>query len=139
MIMIPMTSPAARALSEETESPSASPHSRKAGRHRQRREETINDGGDAGEDLQHRLDQRPDARRSVLRHVDRRKQADRCSDAHGDEGDQHGAGQQRDHPEATGRTDLIGAQRHLRAPLQSEQEIERRNLGEKTPGLEHQG
>ena len=56
MIMMPMTRPAASALSDEAPGmPIDTPKSRIAGRDGQRGEIAVDDGRHAGEDLEHRL------------------------------------------------------------------------------------
>ena len=52
------------------------------------------------------------------------------------DGDQQRAGDERHDAEGAGRADLIGADRGLRAPLQAEQEVDRRDLLEEAHGLE---
>ena len=58
MIMIPITEPAASALSEETSRPIDFAEPAHQRRHGQRGEEAVDDGRDAGQDLQDRLGRR---------------------------------------------------------------------------------
>ena len=86
MIMMPMTSPAASALSDATSRPIDSARaSRISGADGQRREEAVDHGRDAGEDLQQRLGPARNVGVAYSRQVDRREQADRPGDQHGDE------------------------------------------------------
>ena len=136
MIIIPITMPAASALSDATLRPSASPSGADPGREAERGEKAEHDGRDAGEDFQDRLGEAAEARRRVLRHVDGGEQADRPGDQHRDDRDQQRAGDQRHDAEGARRADLVGADRGLRAPLRAEQEVERRDLLEEPHGLE---
>ena len=96
MIIMPMTRPAASALSDATSRPKDSPHAADERRHRERGEEAQHDRGNAGQRLQDRLEDRPHPRAGILGQIDRREQAERAGHAHGDEGDQQRADQQRD-------------------------------------------
>ena len=89
-----------------------------SGRDGQGGEEAEHHGRHAGEDLEDRLGDGAEARRGVLGHVDRREQADRAGDQHGDQRDQHGADEQRHGAEGAGLADLVRAHRGLRRPLQ---------------------
>ena len=96
MIMIPMTSPAASADSEDRAEADRFAGPADEGGHGQRGEEAVDHGRDAGEDLENRLGEGAEARRGVVRKVDRRHQPDRRGDEHGDERDEQRADEERD-------------------------------------------
>ncbi|MNS98937.1 hypothetical protein D3C72_1333200 [compost metagenome] len=106
--------------------------------HRQGGEEAVDHGRHAREDLEQRLDHGAGAATGVFRQIDGREQADRSRHHHGDHHDQEGAGEQRHGPEGARRPDLVGADRHLRAPLGPEQELGDRHGGEETQGVPDQ-
>ncbi len=93
--MMPITSPAPSALSDATSSPNDSPDAAQDRTDRERREVAVHDGGDAGEDLEHRLRVGAQTRARVLGQVDRRHQPDRNRDQHRDPRDQQRAREQR--------------------------------------------
>ena len=84
MIMIPMTTPAARALSEETPRPIDCADVADERGDGQGGEEAEDHGRDAGQDLEHRLGHRAEAVAGVAGEVDRRQHADRAGHQHGD-------------------------------------------------------
>ena len=136
MIIMPITSPAASADSEATSVPSIRPSEREGRGDGQRREEAEHHRRDAGQDLQHRLDPGAERRRGIFRHVDCGEQADRAGDQHRDQRDEHGAGEQRHRRRRRRRSRPGRPERRLRAPLQTEQEFDRRHLGKEAHGLE---
>ena len=72
MIMMPITMPALKRV-EDLGSPGD--RSLQERRHERQREVAVDDGRDAGQDLEHRLQDRAHARRRVLAQVDRRRRA----------------------------------------------------------------
>ena len=138
MIMRPITTPAASALSDATSSPIGFAEPAEERRDGQGREEAVDHRRNAREDFEDRFDDGPESWRGVLGHVDRREQPNRHCDQHGDDGDQEGARENRDRTEGAGRTDLIGTQCCLGAPVQAEQKLDRRHAIEEADGFEQQ-
>ncbi len=82
---MPMTMPAASALSEATFSPSDLPAAANPGRKAQRGEEAEHHRRNTGEDFKDRLGESAEARRRISRPcVNGGEQADRPGDQHGD-------------------------------------------------------
>ena len=129
MIIMPITRPAASALSEATFRPNDIAPARecRAPRDSAAKKPSTTVGMPARISSKGLANARKRGR-CILGHVDRREQADRTGDQHGDERDQQGADDQRDDAEGAGGADLIGAHGGLRRPLQAEQEVDRRNL-----------
>ena len=71
-----------------------------------------------------------------LGHVDGGKEADRERDQHRDQRDHQRAGEERDCAEGAGAPHLIGADGRLRAPLQAEQEVPKRDDREEADRFE---
>ena len=132
---MPITSPAASALSDATFRPRLSPAERKQRRDGQRREESVDHGRDACQHFQHWLRDRAKSAARVFGKVDGRKQADRHGDRHRDERNQECPGKQRHRAEGTGRADLVGADRELRTPLRAEDELGQRDQPEELQRL----
>ena len=102
--------------------------------HGQSGEKTVDHGGDAGQDLQQGFGDGPEFRIGIFREIDRRDQADGDRHDHGDAGNEYGAGKDRNSAEGPN-AHLIGADGHLRAPLQAKKKIANGNLLKKADGL----
>jgi len=72
----------------------------------------------------------------IFREINGRHQADGNGHQHGDHGDEHGAGEDRNRPEGPGRSGLILAYGHLRTPVQAEEEVGYRHRLEKADCFE---
>ena len=116
--MMPMTSPAASALSDATSMPTRLAGASNPWRHGQCGKEAVDDGRYTGQHFEQRFGDAAHARCRVLGKVDCRHQTDRHGDEHRDTGDQQRAGKQRHRAEAARRTDLVGTNGRLRAPVQ---------------------
>jgi hypothetical protein len=99
----------------------------------------MNNGRNTSQDLQHRLDQGAHAGGGIFGHINRGRQPDRTCHAHGDQGDEQSAGNERHDAKSAAELALVGAHGGLRVPLQAEEKFERRNELEKSNGFEGDG
>ncbi len=96
-------------------------------RHRGEREVAVDHRRDAGQDLQHRLDEPAHALGGVLAEVDGAAQAHGNGDERRADHDHEGAAHERQHAEA--------ARREQRRPAGAEEELEHRHLAQEAEGL----
>ena len=125
---MPMTRPAASALSDAMSRPTVSPHPRMSGATVRAAKKPRTTVGMPARISRIGLHDGRTLGRRILRQIDRREQTHGTGDQNGDRRDQQRAGEQRN--EAVGGRDLalVGAHRGLRVPFGAEQEVENARL-----------
>ena len=132
---MPITAPAASALSDEIDKPSRLPLSRMNGATVKRCKEAVDHRRDAGKNLEKRFRDRAKSGMRVFGEIDGRHQTDRNGNQHRDKTDEGCPSEDRNRSERTFRGDLIFAQCDLRAPFQTKQELEGRYFFEEPKGF----